>query len=377
MAPMTADPYVPYGRQSIEQADIDAVIDVLRSDWLTTGPMVETFEQELAKAGGKAFAVAVNSGTAALHAVMHCIDIGPGDEVILPPLTFAATANAVLYQGGIPVFADIDPDTLLLDPAAVEKRITAQTKAVVAVDYAGQACEYDELLALCRRKNLVLVSDACHSLGGQYRGVPCGAQADLSVFSFHPVKSITTAEGGAVLTDNEDLWRRLRCFRNHGITTDHRERAEQASWQYEMTELGFNYRLSDLHAALGSSQLLRLPDFIRRRQNLAAVYDRAFSGSTIRPLKCLADVSHAYHLYVVRVKNRQYVFEQLRSAGIGCNVHYIPVYLHPYYRQNFGFGSGLCPDAETAYEEILSLPIYPGLTEGQQQRVISVLREIC
>jgi len=368
---------IPYGRQNIDDSDIAAVVKVLQSDWLTTGPLVEAFEQELAKAGGKAYAVAVSSGTAALHAAMHCIGIGPGDEVILPPMTFAATANAVLYQGGTPVFADVDPETLLIDPAAMAKSITDKTRAVVAVDYAGQACDYDELQRLCRSHHLVLISDACHSLGGEYQGAPCGAQADLSIFSFHPVKSITTAEGGAVLTDDADFRQKLRCFRNHGITTDHRERARLASWQYEMTELGFNYRLSDLHAALGISQLRRLPGFITRRQELAAAYDRAFAGTAIIPLKNQADISHAYHLYVVRVKNRQPVFEQLRAAGVGCNVHYIPVYLHPYYQQHLGFARGLCPNAETAYEEILSLPIYPDLTTEQQQRVIAAMQKIC
>ena len=374
---MATEPFIPYGRQSIDLSDIDAVVEALQSDWLTTGPKVETFEQALAKAGGKAFAVAVSSGTAALHAAMHCIDIGPGDEVVLPPMTFAATANAILYQGGTPVFADVDPETLLLSPAEVEKSITAKTKAVVAVDYAGQACDYEELRTLCRGHGLKLISDACHSLGGQYQGAPCGAQADLSIFSFHPVKSITTAEGGAVLTDDEETWRRLRRFRNHGITTDHRERASKAVWQYEMTELGYNYRLSDLHSALGTSQLQRLPAFINQRQELAAIYDRVFAGSAIRPLKCQANVTHAYHLYVVRVKNRQSVFEQMRSAGIGCNVHYMPVYLHPYYRRTLDHGPGLCPIAEAAYEEILSLPIYPGLTEEQQQRVIRSMHSIC
>lgn len=368
---MAENGYLPYGRQSIDQTDIQAVTEILQSDWLTTGPVVECFEKAVAASAGTAFCVAVSNGTAALHAAMFAIDIKPGDEVIVPPLTFAATANAVLYQGGIPVFADVDPETLLLDPVAVEQLITVKTKAVIAVDYAGQACDYKKLQALCRQHDLFLISDACHSLGGGYCGEPCGSQADLSVFSFHPVKPIAAAEGGAVVTNDENLWQKMRRFRNHGITTDHRERTGAGTWDYDMVELGFNYRLSDLHAALGLSQLKRLPAFIQRRQQLAKKYDEVFSGTSIVPLKYRDEVSHGYHLYVVRVENRQQVFEQLRAARIGCNVHYKPVYLHSYYLEKLGFVAGLCPAAETAYTEILSLPIYPDLSDDQQQRVIS------
>lgn len=374
---MTRQPTVPYGRQQIADEDIEAVCATLRSNWLTTGPTVERFEQELARKVGVEHGVAVCNGTAALHAAMYALGIGPGDEVIVPPMTFAATANAVLYQGGTPVFADVEADTLLIDPAAIEARITPRTKAVVAVDYAGQSCDYDALRTIAERHGLRLVADACHSLGGSYHGAPCGSQADLSVFSFHPVKPITTGEGGMVVTGNEELARRMRIFRNHGITTDHRQRSLAGAWRYEMVELGYNYRLSDIHCALGLSQLNRLDGFIQRRQNIAARYDAAFAGyPAIRPLAVRPWNSHGYHLYVVRAPHRDTLYAGLRDRGINANVHYTPVHLHPYYRQHLGTGEGLCPVAEAAWDEILSLPIFPALSNDEQERVIAALEEV-
>lgn len=368
--------FIPYGRQQIDSDDIESVLTTLRSNWLTTGPMVESFEAALALAAGVKHAVVVCNGTAALHAAMHALDIGAGDEVIVPPMTFAATANAVLYQGGTPVFADVEAETLLIDPKAVEARITPRTKAIVAVDYAGQPCDYDALRKLADRHNLRLVTDACHSLGCAWKDRPCGSQADLTVFSFHPVKPITTGEGGGIVTDDEDLARRMRTFRNHGITSDHGQRAKSGSWHYEMVELGFNYRLTDLQCALGLTQLNKLQRFIDSRRQLAALYDAAFArDAAIRPLGVRLEARHGYHLYVVRVAERDRIFRHLREAGIGANVHYIPVHYHPYYRQRFGTGEGLCPIAEAAYAEILSLPIFPGLTVEDQTRVIDTLRE--
>jgi perosamine synthetase len=368
--------FIPYGRQQILAEDIEAVIAVLQSDWLTTGPMVERFEVAVAQATATAHGVAVCNGTAALHAAMHAIGIGPGDEVIVPPMTFAATANAVLYQGGTPVFADVELDTLLIDPAAVAAKITPRTKAIAAVDYAGQACDYSKLRDIASKHGLHLLADACHSLGGSQHGAPCGSQADLSVLSFHPVKPITTGEGGMIVTDDAELARRLRLFRNHGITTDHRQRSAIGAWRYDMVELGYNYRLSDIHCALGVSQLKRLGSFIERRQELAARYDAAFAGlDTIRPLARRWGNYHGFHLYVVRVPQRDRVHARLREMGVGANVHYTPVHLHPYYRQHLGTGEGLCPVAETAYSEILSLPIFPDLSEVEQERVIAALLE--
>ena len=368
---------IPYGRQTIDDEDIKAVIEVLRSDWLTTGPKVAEFEEALARYVGAKYAVAVSSGTAALHCAMYALGIGPGHEVIVPTMTFAASANCVVYQGGIPVFVDVAPDTLLIDPQDVERKITPQTKAIIAVDYAGQPCDYDALKEIADRHHVSLVADACHSLGATYRGRSVGSLADLSVFSFHPVKHITTGEGGMITTDNEEYAKRLRIFRNHGITSDHRQREAQGSWFYEMVDLGYNYRITDFQCALGMSQLQKLPRWLERRQEIARQYDEAFAEiKGINPLAVKVDVRHAYHLYVVRINQdetgmgRGEFFQALRSRGIGVNVHYIPVHLHPFYQNRFGTGRGLCPVAESAYEQILSLPIYPAMTDEEIKIVV-------
>jgi len=367
---------IPYGRQHIDEDDIAAVCDVLRGDWLTTGPSVQAFEKAFAAACGAAEAVAVNSGTAALHAAMQALGIEAGDEVIVPALTFAATANCVVYQGGIPVFADVDPETLLLDPAELERLVNPRTRAVICVDYAGQPCDYAELLAWTRSRGLPLVADACHALGAHYQGRPVGSLATLSTFSLHPVKPITSGEGGVITTDDAQLAQRMRIFRNHGITTDFRQREEKGSWFYELDELGYNYRLCDIGCALASSQLRKLESFTAARQAIAARYDEAFSGMTVRPLARKADRDHAYHLYVVRVEQRARVFQRLREKGIGVNVHYVPVHLHPFYRRQFGTRVGQCPVTEAAYEEILSLPVFPTLSAEAQDEVIEALGEV-
>lgn len=374
---------LPYGHQWIDEDDVQAVIEVLRSDWLTTGPKVADFERAFANTVGAKEAVAVSSGTAALHAAVYALGIGPGDEVIVPPMTFAATANCVVFQGGIPIFADVDPNTLLLDPAQVEMKITPRTRAIIAVDYAGQPCEYTALRAIADRHGLWLVADACHALGATYKGRPVGSLAHLSTFSFHPVKHITTGEGGMVTTDDPHLARRMRVFRNHGITTDHRQREAQGSWFYEMVDLGYNYRLTDVQCALGISQLRKLPDWVARRQAIARQYDAAFAEiPSVEPLRVREDVSHAYHLYVIRLNltelraTRADVFSALRAEGIGVNVHYIPVHLHPFYREQFGTGPGMCPVAEAAYEEIISLPLFPRMTDHDVEDVVSAVRKV-
>lgn len=374
---------LPYGHQWIDEDDVQAVIEVLRSDWLTTGPKVADFERAFANIVGAKEAVAVSSGTAALHAAVYALGIGPGDEVIVPPMTFAATANCVVFQGGIPIFADVDPNTLLLDPAQVEMKITPRTRAIIAVDYAGQPCEYTALRAIADRHGLWLVADACHALGATYKGRPVGSLAHLSTFSFHPVKHITTGEGGMVTTDDPHLARRMRVFRNHGITTDHRQREAQGSWFYEMVDLGYNYRLTDVQCALGISQLRKLPDWVARRQAIARQYDAAFAEiPSVEPLRVREDVSHAYHLYVIRLNltelraTRADVFSALRAEGIGVNVHYIPVHLHPFYREQFGTGPGMCPVAEAAYEEIISLPLFPRMTDHDVEDVVSAVRKV-
>jgi perosamine synthetase len=359
---------IPYGRQSIDESDIQAVVDTLRSDWLTTGPKVEEFERAVASKVGVHEGVAVSSGTAGLHAAIHAIGIIPGDEVILSPLTFVSTANAIVMEGGIPIFADVDPHTLLIAPDSVHQKISTRTRAILAVDYAGQPCDYPALQSIAQRYGLTLVADACHSLGATLDGHPVGSLADVTVFSFHPVKAITTAEGGMVVTNDSLFADNMRRFRNHGITTDHRERSIRGTWCYEMVELGWNYRLSDLQCALGLTQLEKLSGWIQRRQAIASQYDLGLKAmSMVHPVKLREGVTHAYHLYVVLLQGdssslRSELYHSLTKMGIGTQVHYMPVHLHPYYQKRFGVGVGHCPVAEQAYERMLSLPIYPGMT---------------
>jgi len=368
---------IPYGRQCVDEDDIRAVVDVLRSDWLTTGPAVTTFEKNIASFVGANNAVAVCNGTAALHCAMYALDIGPGDEVIVPPITFAATANCVCYRVAIPVFADVDPNTLLIDPEQVEQKITANTKAIIGVDYAGQPCDWDRLREIATRHGVALVADGCHALGAEYKYRKVGTLADLTVFSFHPVKHITTGEGGMIVTNNDDYAARMRLFRSHGITSDARQREKAGSWFYEMVDLGYNYRISDIQCALGTSQLAKLAKWIERRREIAACYDRFFANNNIaQPLNVSEHVTHAYHLYVVRISNRDAIFSALRAKGIGVNVHYVPVHLHPFYRKKFGTREGMCPNAENAYTQIISLPMFPGLTKTLQNKVFETIETV-
>lgn len=371
---------IPYGKQFLDEDDIKSVIATLRSDWLTTGPAVKVFEKSIANYVGTRFGAAVSSGTAALHGAMNALGLTAGDKVIVPAMTFAATANCVVYQGATPVFADVKGDTLLIDPDSVEALVTPRTRAVISVDFAGHPCQYDALEQIAQKHHLARVSDACHALGAEYEGKKVGSLSDMTVFSFHPVKHITTGEGGMVVTDREDFYRRLIRFRNHGISSDFRQREARKSWYYEMTELGYNYRLTDIQCALGKSQLKKLPDFLRRRNEIARRYTHAFSEIRgIEPLLLSDKVSHAWHLYVIRLDfkqlgtTREKIFETMRTADIGVNVHYIPVHLHPFYRKNFATKPGMCPVAEAAYEQILSLPIHPGMTEADVDYVIERL----
>lgn len=376
--------FLPYARQSVNDDDCNAVLNVLRSDWLTTGPKVPEFEQAFAAFTDTKHAVAVSNGTAALHTAMYGAGINAGDEVIVPAMTFAASANAAVYLGAKPVFADVDPQTLLIDPKSVESLITAKTKAIVTVDYAGQPCDYDALRAIADKKKIVLIADACHALGGTYKERKVGGLADLSTFSFHPAKTLATGEGGMITTDNPAMALRMRHFRNHGITTDHRERQETGAWFYEMTDLGFNYRLSDIHCALGLSQLKHVPAWTKRRQEIAKKYDTAFS--TVKELQSLtvrSGLSHAYHLYVIQLNlerlsaDRNAIFRALRDENIGANVHYIPVHLHPFYTKHFGTAPGLCPAAEAAYERILSIPMFASMTDQDADDVIAAVQKVC
>ncbi len=380
-APVRPKP-LPYGRQWIDEDDIAAVTDVLRSDWLTTGPNVGVFEANFAARVNARHAVAVSNGTAALHAAAFAAGIGPGDEVIVPAMTFAASANCVRYLGGTVVFVDVLPDTLNIDPARTEAAITSRTRAIVAVDYSGHPADFDELRDLAVRHHLCLIEDAAHALGATYHGQSVGTLSPLTAFSLHPVKHITTGEGGIIATSDDELAARLRLFRNHGITTDHRQRELGGSWYYEMVELGYNYRLTDFQCALGSAQLKKLPQWVNRRRAIAARYQTAFQGlpSIERPTE-RAGCAPAWHLYTIRLRpgqlkaDRAEVFRALRAENIGVNVHYIPVPWHPYY-QKLGYTKGQWPVAESNYERLLSLPIWPGMTDADADDVVAAVEKV-
>jgi perosamine synthetase len=372
-----------YGKQWIDDGDIAAVVEVLRSDWLTTGPKVEEFEAAFATTTESRYAVSFTSGTAALHGAVAVLDLKLGDEAITSPITFCASANCLLYCGVRPVFADVDPETLLIDPAEIERHITPHTRALVVVDYAGQPVALREINKLAEKHGLAVIEDACHALGAKFEGRPVGGLSTMTAFSFHPVKHVTTAEGGMVTTNDPGLGEKLRRFRSHGIGSDHRQREKVGSWFYEMVDLGYNYRLSDLQCALGLSQLRKLDQWLARRRAIATQYNVAFRElDAVRPLAVLPGVEHAYHLYVVQLDlkrlraSRAEVFAALRAEGIGVNVHYIPVHLHPYYREHQGTAEGLCPRAEAAYEKILSLPMFPRMSDQDVQDVIEAVHKV-
>ena len=397
--------YIPYGRQSIDDADIEAVVKVLKSDYLTTGPAVEAFEKKVADYVGAKYAVAVSNGTAALHVACLAAGIGEGDEVITTPITFAASANCVLYCGGTPVFADIDPDTYNISPEELESKITPQTKAIIPVHYTGQPCDMDAILEIARKHDLLVIEDGAHALGASYKGKKIGSIADMTCFSFHPVKPVTTGEGGMIVTDNEELYRKLVLYRSHGITRDkdmmqqYEEQLQQSSdpalqeaadmlrgdvidpggWYYQQLELGYNYRITDISWALGASQMDNLDRFLERRRQIAKKYDEAFADiPQIKTPWQQEGCQSGWHLYMIQTmeRSRREVFDGLRQAGIGVNVHYIPVYRHPYYQRN-GYAGVHCLNAEAFYERAISLPIFPGLTGQQQDYVIEHVIKEC
>ena len=374
---------LPYGRQLVDEVDIQAVIAVLRSAWLTTGPKVAEFEEAFAQRVGAAHAVSFSSGTAALHGAVFAAGLKVGDEAITSPLTFAATANCVLYQGATPVFADVCRDTLNLDPQRVAERVTANTKAILAVDYAGHPADLDALREIADRSSLVMIEDACHALGAEYRGRPVGGIADMTVFSFHPVKHLTTGEGGMVTTNHDALAETLRRFRNHGISSDARQRQSAGQWHYEMVLLGFNYRLTDVACALGLSQLKKLETNLARRREIAATYTAAFGDLPgVTPPSVRMEANPAWHLYPIRLDparltaDRAQVFRALRAENIGVNVHYIPVHRHPYYRDRFGYKGGEYPIAEDAYEQLISLPMFHGMSNQDVEDVIAAVEKV-
>lgn len=368
--------YIPYGTQSISEEDIQAVVDVLRSDYLTTGPTVSEFEKKVADYVGAKYAVAVANGTAALHIACLAAGITNGDEVITTPITFAASANCALYCGAKPVFADIEADTYNISPEDIEAKITEKTKAIIPVHFTGQPCDMDKILDIAKQHNLTVIQDSAHALGADYKGKMIGSFGDMTIFSFHPVKHITTGEGGMVVTNNEELYKKLILFRTHGITRDGDMLINNdGGWYYEQLELGYNYRMTDIQSALGISQMDRLDEFVRRRRELVERYNKAFANSDKITIPFMKDgCNSSWHLYVIKVNNRKEVYDKLKEAGIGSNVHYIPVYKHPYY-QNNGYKDVHCPNAEELYEHMLSLPLYPKLTNEQQDYVISKVLE--
>lgn len=375
---------IGYGRQYIDEADIAAVVETLQSPALTCGPKITELEKKLCEVTGAKYAVVVSNGTAALHIAAMAAGIGPGDEVIVSPITFAASANCVLYCGGTPVFADINPKTYNIDPASIRAKITDKTKAIVAVDFTGQAVELDEIRAICKEHNLILIEDAAHSIGTKYNGQPVGSVADMTTFSFHPVKTVTSGEGGAVTTNDEELYRKLRLYPTHGITRNQEEMCNpsDAGWYYEQVDLGYNYRMTDIQAALLISQLDKLPAFSARRKEIVEKYNNIFSQMPeILVQEEIAQSDTTRHLYILRLNtellkcDRRQFFDALRAENIGTQVHYIPVYWHSYY-EKLGYKKGLCPEAEKLYTEILSLPLFYSMTDEDVEDVIKAVKKI-
>lgn len=375
---------IGYGHQYIDDEDINAVVDVLKSDYLTCGPKIEEAEEKLCEITGAKHAVLVSNGTAALHATMYAAGIKKDDEVITTPITFAASANCALYCGGKPVFADINPETYNIDPADIERKITKNTKAVVAVDFTGQAVEVEKIREICDKNNLFFIEDAAHSLGTCYNGKSVGSLADMTEFSFHPVKTCTAGEGGAITTNDDELYKRLVLFRTHGITRvqDWMDKESEGGWYYQEIDLGYNYRMTDIQAALLCTQLDKLGMFAKRRKELVKRYDEAFSEiPEIIVQKEIPKSDTVRHLYIIQLNTdmlkcgRREVFDALQAEGVGVNVHYIPVYSFPYYMK-LGYEMGICPNAEKLYERIISIPLFYSMTNDDQDKVIEAIKKV-
>ncbi|MGM9956182.1 MAG: UDP-4-amino-4,6-dideoxy-N-acetyl-beta-L-altrosamine transaminase [Peribacillus sp.] len=375
--------FLPYGRQWIDEDDINSVIQVLKGDYLTTGPYISKFEKELANYVGSKYAVTFSNGTAALHGACFAAGIGEGDEVITTPMTFAASANCILYQGGVPVFADIDEETYNIDPNEIEKKITEKTKAIIPVHFTGKPAPLDEICAIAKKHGLVIIEDAAHALGATYKQKKIGSISDMTMFSFHPVKHITSGEGGIITTNDKGYYEKLLQFRSHGITRDPNQMLDnQGPWYYEMQFLGFNYRMTDIQAALASSQLKKIDKFLELRKKYVGMYNdelKKIKEITIPHQNKAA--SSSWHLYMIRLHldqlkgNRKEVYSALQKENIGVNVHYIPVYLSPYY-QGLGYKKGLCPHAEKLYEEVITLPLFPAMTEKDVADVIHAVKTV-
>lgn len=374
-----------YGRQWIDEDDIQAVAEVLRGPYITCGPKVDEAEKELAAYVGAKYAVVCSNGTAALHCACIAAGVGPGDEVITTPMTFAASANCALYCGAKPIFADINPETYNIDPKSIEEHITSKTKAVVAVDFTGQAVQHHEIRAICDKYHLVFIEDAAHAIGTKYNGKQVGSLADMTCFSFHPVKTITSGEGGAITTNNEELYKKLVLAHAHGITRNEammEEAPHEGIWYYEQISLGFNYRMTDFQAALLVSQLKKLDKFIERRQEIVSRYNDAFKdvpGIIIQ--KEIPESDTCRHLYIIRLDldklscTRREFFDAMSAENVQCQIHYVPVYWFPYYK-HLGYKRGLCPNAENVYKGILSIPLYPMLSDAEVEDTIHAVKKI-
>jgi UDP-4-amino-4,6-dideoxy-N-acetyl-beta-L-altrosamine transaminase len=371
--------FIPYGHQWIDDDDIEEVVKVLRSDWITTGPKIEEFENALCRYIGCKYAVTVNSGTSALDIAVQSLNLPDGSEVITTPFTFVATSNAILYNNLKPVFADICSDTFNIDPDEIRKKLSRDTRAIIYVDYAGQPGDIKAIKEIADEFDLYLIEDASHAIGAEYEGTKVGNFADLTIFSFHPVKHITTGEGGAVVTGDEELYERLLLLRNHGIDKDARDRyGPDASWAYDMKYLGRNYRITDFQAALGISQLKKLDGFIEKRSELTSMYDELLSDvDAVRLPVVRGNVKHAWHLYTILLDEsigRDEFFKYMRAANIGVNVHYIPVYRHSYYVANFGFDNNNFPVTEDVFKRIITLPLFPGMESDQLKYVTETIK---
>ena len=365
---------IPYGHQWISADDIKEVVRVLKSDWLTQGPKIEEFEKAVAKYCGSKYAAAVSSGTAALHAAYFAAGLKKGDEVITTPLTFAATSNMLVFCGAKPVFADIERDTLNIDPSEIIKKINAKTKAIVIVDFAGNPCDFDKISKIAKDNNLLVIEDACHALGAEYKGKKIGSFSDMTILSFHPVKHIATGEGGMILTNNKDFYEKIKIFRHHGA----KKKPEKGGWYYEIKKPGFNYRITDMQCALGLSQLRKLNKFLQRRKEIAKTYNKAFKN--IEKITLPVEKNYAksaWHIYPVQVKgtDRRRAFDALSKQGVGVQVHYLPLHLQPFYQKEFDYKKGDFPLAEQYYERAITLPLFPKMTNKDIQYVIKSVKK--
>ncbi|MEK4228432.1 UDP-4-amino-4,6-dideoxy-N-acetyl-beta-L-altrosamine transaminase [Solibacillus sp. FSL H8-0538] len=377
------DSNLPYGKQWLDDADIEAVVNVLKSDYLTTGPAIQKFEEKFSNYVGSKYSVAFSNGTAALHGACFAAGIGEGDEVITTPMTFAASANCVRYVGGTIVFADIDEKTYNIDPIEVEKKITAKTKAIIPVHFTGQPVDLDAIHQLANEFHLVVIEDAAHALGASYKGRKIGALSDMTMFSFHPVKHITTGEGGIISTNNEEYYQKLQQFRSHGITRDKDKMTKtEGAWYYDMQFLGYNYRMTDIQAALGVSQMLKLEGFVERRKEIVKQYNEAFADidGIITPYQS-TECDSSWHLYIIQLRleklkvTRKVIFDTLQNKNIGVNVHYIPVHKLSAYK-NIGYNKEILPKAEALYEGIITLPLFPAMVEQDIKDVIKAVKEV-